>query len=189
MQQTNKEEEYEIITDPVIFDNKKFLVLEIDSSVFLFNQRITLLIYPFLVLFGYKFSMALYSLAFFRSALWGFFLYHSLKFQTGIKSNQDHVIKQISILEDGKTCEISTLKKTFNADINKIRKINMQEAMFMSRKIEALKLNFIPIVIETKLYLIPISSKISRKDILGYICEGKYLKFEEVIKNDNTIQL
>lgn len=189
-QKQNKEEEYVEITDTIIFENKKLTIIDMDmNSPDKISQYMLLAIYPIIAFSGYKLIFAIKSFSFFRSIMWSVILFYSLKFRFGLKANQEHIINEINLLQDGKTCEIKTLKGKFNMDINKIRKINFEEAMFMANKLDSIKRNFIPIIMDTKLYLIPLSCRIHRKDFLGYISEGKYFKFEEIIQKDKTIQI
>jgi len=187
---TNKEDEYVEINEPIIFENNKIVVIDMDyASPDKLSNYMLYAIYPVIAFAGYKLILAVSSFSFVRSIIWTVILFYSFKFRFGLKANQEHIINSISIFQDGKTCEIKTLKGNFTIDINKIRKINFEEAMFMADKLESIKLNFIPIVMDTKLYLIPLSCRIHRKDFLGYISEGKYFKFEEIIQKDQTIQI
>ncbi len=145
--------------------------------------------YPIITFASYKLGLAILSFSILRTIMWTTILFYSLKFRFGLKTNQEHIINEISILQDGKNCEIKTLKGSFTTDINKIRKINFEEAMFMAGKLDSIKKNFIPIVMDTKLYLIPLSCRIHRKDFLGYISEGKYFIFDEIIQRDKSIQI
>jgi len=190
LENIEKEHEYIEVKETIIFEGKKFTVLDLDpEKPNRFTSTLIYFAYGVIGLSGYKLGLALYNFAFFRSFFWIIILFYSLRFRLGIISNQEHIINEIQVLEDGKTCEIITMKKNFKVDINKIRRITMEEALLMAGNLESIKLNYIPIVIETCLYLIPIQSRIHRKDFLGYICEGKYLKFDDIIYNDKTIQI
>lgn len=185
-----RDEEIIEITEPIIFENNKIVVMDMDmNSPDKVSNYLLYAIYPIIAFAGYKLVLAVSSFSVLRSLMWTAILFYSLKFRFGLKSNQEHIINEISILQDGKTCEVKTLKGGFTMDINKIRKINFEEAMFMADKLESIKQNFIPIVMDTKLYLIPLSCRIHRKDFLGHISEGKYFKFDEIIQKDKTIQI
>jgi len=190
MQNIEREPEYVEVQEPIIFEKKKFTILDIDpTKPDKITKNFLYVMYPIIGLTGYKLGLALYSFAFFRSLFWTVILFYALRIRLGIISNQEHIICEIRVFENGKTCEISTIKKTFTVDINKIRRISLEEAMYMSKKLESIKISYIPIVIETSIYLVPIRSRIHRKDFLGSISDGKYLKFEEVIHKDNSIHV
>jgi len=190
MQEIKKDEEYVQISEPVIFEGKKFVILDLDPSTpNIISSSLFLIVYPLIGLACYKIYFAVITFGIFRTIFWFMILFFSLRLRLGILTNQEHIINKISILEDGKTCEIKTMKNVFKIDINTIRKINMEEAIFMAERLESIKVSYIPIVIDTKLYLIPIKSRIHRKDFLGNICEGRYLKFQEIIHKDRTIQI
>ena len=186
----SKEVEVYHINDPLVFENKKYTILEVSSQTSNKLNRINyFLVYPLCVFSGYSFISAILKLKFFSTMFWTFILYYSIRLQQGIVSNQKHIIKKINLLEDGKTCEILTNSCQFHVDINKMRKINMEEAMYMAKKLDSLKSNYIPIVLDTKLYLIPLVCSVIRPDVLAAVCEGKYIEFEEIIDKDNTIQI
>jgi len=190
MQNIPKEDEYVDITEPVVFEGEKFVFLDMDpNKPDYVTKFVVFSLLPLSGLAGYKLFMAISSFAIFRSFFWSFIFLYLIKFRYGILCNQEHIIKELSILEDGKTLHVKTVKNSFNMDINSIRKINFEEAMFMADKLESIKINYIPIVMETKLYLIPLRSRILNKDILGSVSEGKYLRFEEIIHKDKTIQI
>lgn len=190
MQSFEKDAEFEEVHDPIIFEAKKFTLLDMDpAKPDKLTKNLLYLAYPIIGFTGYKLVSALYSYAYFRSFFWFVALFYALRFRLGILSNQEHIIKEIRVFDDGKTCEIVTLKSSFTADINRIRRINMEEALLMADKLESIKVNFIPIVVNTGVYLIPTRSRIHRKDLLGFVCDGKYLKFEEVIHKDKSIQV
>ncbi len=190
MQIFQKDPEYVEVTEPIIFEAKKFTILDMDpAKPDRLSSNLLLASYAIIGFFAYKVAVAIYSFAYFRSFFWTIALFYALRFRLGILSNQEHIIREIHVFNDGKTCEITTITRSFTVDINKIRKISIEEALLMANKLESLKVNFIPIVVETSLYLIPIRSRIHRKDFLGSVCDGKYLKFEEVINKDNSIHV
>lgn len=190
LESIQRPEEFATIYEPIVFENRRFKVLECDSSVpEKISKIVSFIVNPLILFFGYKLAMGIYALGLIRSLFWTTLLFYFLRIRVGIKNNKEYIIKEINVYEDGKTCEIVTLKKSFDIDINKIRKINFEEAMFMKKSLDSLKVNYIPIVLDTKLYLIPLLSNIPRKDILGSICDGKYIKFQEIINNDKTIQI
>lgn len=189
-QRINKDEEYVEISDPVIMENGKLKVLDMNNtSPDKIANFLMFASYPLIAYSGFKLILAVSSFSILKSVMWTTILFFSLKFRFGLKSNREHIINEISVLKDGKTCEIKTLKGVFPIDINKIRKINLEEAMFMAQRLDLIKSRFIPIVMDTKLYLIPLECTIHRNDLLPHISEGKYLKFAEVISKDKTIQL
>lgn len=185
-----KEIEYVEVTEPVMFEKGKLIIFDKNpASEIISVRKMFLIIYPLIAFAGYKMGLAIYSFSFLRTIFWSSILMLSLKLRIGVKNNIEHIIEEMSILEDGKTCEITTHKRKFNVDINNIRKINLEEAMYMVNRLDSIKLNFIPIVIEVKMYLIPLESMIHHKDFLCNICEGKYLKFLKIIQKDKTIQI
>lgn len=190
LQSIKNPEQYIDINEPVIFQNKRCNILKCDKGdPARISSNIFYLSYPFMLLFSYKFALAIYNIKIIKSLLWSALLFYTMKIRIGIKSNQEYIIKEINILENGKTCEILTLKNSFEIDINKIRKINFEEGLFMTEKLESLKSIYIPIVLDTKLYFIPKTCNISRKDFLSIICEGNYLKFHDILSDEKTIQL
>jgi len=190
MREIKKDEEYTDIPEPIIFEGKKLIILDTNlSSPVKILIILNLIVYPVIFLSCYKIYLAISSFSFIQSVFWLFILSYTLRLRLGIQSNKEYIIDRISIFEDGKTCEINTMTDKFTIDINRIRKLNLEEAIFMAEKLESIKVNYIPIVIDTKLYLIPIQSIVGRKDILGFVCEGKYLKFSEIIHKDRTIQI
>ena len=190
MEDFQNDPEYVEVNEPIIFEGKKFTILDVDPAK---SDKITknllFAAYAAIGLSGYKLALALYSFAYFRTFFWTIILFYALRFRLGVISNQEHIIKEIHVFDDGKTCEFVTMKSSFTVDINKIRRISMEEALLMANRLESMKVNFIPLVVGTKLYLIPTRSRIHRKDFLGSVCDGKYLKFEEVIHKDNSIHI
>lgn len=190
MEKIEKEVEYLKINEPIIFENNKFTILDSDpNKIDTLTRNLLTIMYAIIGLTSYKLAFAIYNFKSFGTFFWTTILYYSIRIRLGIIANQEHIIKEINVFKDGKTCEIITLRKTFTADINKIRKINMEEALFMSNKLESIKKSYIPIVIETSVYLVPIRSRIHRKDFLTSVCDGIYLDFKEVVHKDNSIHV
>jgi hypothetical protein len=186
----NKKEEYVEISEPLVFENGKILILEMEHPVLAKIPKYLMVAnYALIAFAAYKLILALYSYSILRRLLWTTIFIFSLNSHFGFKNNQEYIIQEISIFQDGKVCEVKTLKGGFPIDINKIRKINLEEALYMAKSLEILKKQYIPIVLDTKLYMIPLGSKILRKDLLPHISEGKYLKFKEIIQKDKTIQI
>lgn len=185
-----KDIEYVEVTEPVMFENGKLIIFDVDPAApGTLIRRMFMIIFPLIGLAGYKFCLAIYSFSFLRTIFWSSILMICLKLRSGVKNNIEHIIKEMSVLEDGKTCEITTNSRKFTVDINDIRKLNLEEAMYMINRLDSIKINFIPIVFKDKMYLIPIESRIHHKDFLCNISEGKYLKFSGIIQKNKTIQI
>ena len=120
---------------------------------------------------------------------YGLVVLYILRLDVGMIRNKNHIIKNINLLDDGKTCEISTMNKSFKTDIKNIRRLQLEEGIYLSKNIQKMHKNYIPMAIDTNLYLIPKISKIHDKDLLSAISNGRYIKFEEVIKKENSIDI
>jgi len=93
------------------------------------------------------------------------------------------------LLENGKECEIHTLHKSFVTDIKNIRRLQLEEGLYVARNIQNMRKNYIPLSIDTNLYLIPLISLINNQEIVSAISNGKYIKVDGYINRENTIDI
>ena len=107
----------------------------------------------------------------------------------GINQNNSKMIDKLYLMENGSEVEVHTFEKVFTVDIKNIRKLEIEEGLFLAKNINTMQKNYIPISINQQLYLIPKICKNNNKDILNAISNGKYIKIDEKLKEEESIDV
>jgi len=185
-----KREEYYVPQENIVFVNKKYQIMEAgknftDSIKFLQN----FLLYPIIALCSFFFLRALIRLKIITSFFSGFLSVSLFRINFGVNQNKKHIITKIFLLENGQECEIHTLEKTFTIDIKNIRRLQVEEGLYLARNIQRMTKNYIPLAIDAKLYLIPLVSVIQNQELLSAISNGKYIRTDGQIEIGDTIDI
>ena len=95
----------------------------------------------------------------------------------------------MQLLDNGRECEIKTLERSFVTDIKNIRRLQVEEGLYLAKNIQNMRKNYIPLSIDTRLYLIPLVSTVQNPEILSAISNGKYIKTEGRIVKEKSIDI
>jgi hypothetical protein len=190
LKQIKKEEEFYVPQDEIVFIDKKYLLVDASKN---FTDAIkfmqNFILYPLMTVWSYFFLRAIYRINFVSFLLSGFFTATFFRMNFGINQNKKHIIIKMFLLENGKECEIHTLEKSFVTDIKNIRRLQVEEGLYVARNIQNMRKNYIPLAIDTKLYLIPLVSVIQNQEVLSAVSNGKYIKTDDGINVENSIDI
>lgn len=190
LKQIIKEEEYYVPQDNIVFVNKKYQLMEAGKN---FTDSIKLLqkfiLYPVITVSSLLFLRAFVRIKIISLLFSGFVSFTSLRMNFGINQNKKHIIIKIFLLENGKECEIHTLENVFTTDIKNIRRLQVEEGLYLASNIQNMVKNYIPLAIDTRLYLIPLVAEIQNQEILSAVSNGKYIRTDEVIDLENSIDI
>lgn len=185
-----KKEEYYIPKDEIVFFDRKYLVIDSNQNfrdAIKFLQKVIL--YPIIGTCSYFFFKALLKFNVLYMLLWGFLSFTFLRINFGINQNKKYIIIRMNLLDSGKECEIHTLERSFISDIKSIRRLELEEGLFLAKNIKDMRKNYIPLSIETRLFLIPLTSIVKNQELLSAISNGKYINTDRKIKDERTIDI
>jgi len=180
---TKSDEWYEI-EEALVFQDKKCPILKVQNT-----EKNVMIFYEYAVLFplafytGYKFAYSLVTIRPLKTIMWGAFFLMSARLLKGINTNKYLFILSIELMEDGKSCLVTTAKEQVIVDIKSIRRLSQEEAVYYSYMLVKNNLEYIPIIIKSDVFLIFKNSNILNKEIFSAITSGKYIK----VKEDNLI--
>ncbi len=190
LKQIKKEEEYYVPKEEIVFINKKFLLVDASKNfvdAIKFMQKIIL--YPIMAVCSFFLLRAIFRFNIVSILLSGFFSFTFFRINYGINQNKKHIIIKLFLLDNGKECEIHTLEKMFVTDIKNIRRLQIEEGLYVARNIQNMRKNYIPLAIDTRLFLIPLVSTIENQEILSAVSNGKYIKADDHINVENSIDI
>jgi len=190
LKNTPKEDEYFSTNEQIVFSQNKLLIVYCRTN---FTDSIKFLqkfiIYPLITVFTFFFIRSVFRIRIISTLFSGFFCIIFLRMNYGINNNKKHIITKMFLLDNGKECEIHTLENSFVTDIKNIRRLQLEEGFYLAKNINNMKKNYIPLAIDTKLYLIPLISIIQNQEILSAVSTGKYIKVEGGINEENSIDI
>lgn len=173
-----------------MFSDKKYLLVECNKhfgdSIKSFQR---FMIYPIFGISSFFLIRSIIKLKVISILLSSLFTYTSYRLNFGINQNKRHIINNLYLLDNGKECEIHTLEQSFIAKIKNIRRLELEEGLYVAMNIKDMKKNYIPLVIETRLYLIPLLSKVNDQKVLSAISNGKYIKTDDRINSEEAIDI
>jgi len=185
-----KKDEYYTPKENIVFNEKKYLLVDCNKN---FSNSIQsfqrFVIYPILGISTIFLIKSIIKLKVISILLSSFFTYTSYRLNIGINQNKRHIINKLYLLDNGKECEIHTLEQSFISKIKNIRRLELEEGLYVAINIKDMKKNYIPLVIETRLYLIPLISTIYDQKILSAISNGKFIKTDERINSEEAIDI
>lgn len=190
LKQIKKEEEFYVPQEEIVFIDKKYLLVDASKN---FTDAIkfmqNFILFPIMTVCSYFFLRAIYRVNFISILLSGFFTVTFFRMNFGINQNKKHIIIKMFLVENGKECEIHTLEKSFVTDIKNIRRLQLEEGLYVARNIQNMRKNYIPLAIDTRLYLIPLVSVIQNQEVLSAVSNGKYIKTDDGINVENSIDI
>ena len=190
IKQINKEEETIIIYEPTTFKRKKFCVLYLNSKIPQIISISSFIGLNFIQVFSlYKLLLGLYYFKFIAPIFWGYLSLLIMRINIKVNKNREHIIIKINLLKDGNTCEIVTLRRKFKIDLNLIRKMSIEEKVYMKKDLDYFERNYISLIIDSKLYLIPNDILVPRVDLLAAVLKAKCIKFEEKNQVNKKIKI
>jgi hypothetical protein len=186
----NKKEKYYLPDEQLVFEDKKYLLVESSKS---FTDAINFMqnfvLYPIMAVCSYFFFKALIKFNIISLLFSSFFSYTFFRINFGINTNKKHIIIKMQLLDNGRECEIKTLERSFVTDIKYIRRLQVEEGLYLAKNIKNMRKNYIPLSIDTRLYLIPLVSTVQNQEILSAISNGKYIKTEGQIVIEKSIDI
>jgi hypothetical protein len=181
--------EYFEPTEPVVFKDKKYIVLESPDTDKMSNFIQYGALLPLSMLSGYKLITSIINFKILGSICWGVIFTGITRLMLGFIQNKHFMIKVINLLEDGKMVEIETFAQKFNVDISDIRKVTPEEALYYSNVIGGN--DFFPIVVKDEIFILSKGSLINDKTLFSAISNGNYIKLtqEKTVGKDDTIDI
>jgi len=175
---TNKpKENYYRLNLPRECKNGKVLILQsINEYKKIDNYFNAHIMNPLLLFFGSSFLFSVYnvnSLFILASVFSGVF---SLLKANKLVGYHNIIVDSIYLKSCGKIIIINTLTRNLEADILKVRKIRMTEIYFYKKIFDHLEEEFIPIVADYEVFLIPKSLDYVDKEVLFAISHSCYLE-------------
>jgi hypothetical protein len=186
-----KENWYET-SETLVFQNGKYFVLKVHPREIKIVQVFEyLMLTPALLFTGYKFVRNLISLRPVRTVLWGAAFLVFLRIYQGAYVNKNYFIYELHLLEDGKRVEITKAKGKIVADINTIRRLTPEEALYFAQIMPDAHVNYIPIIVENQFFLIFKNSIINDKEIFAAITSSQNIKVKEenIINKEDAIDI
>jgi hypothetical protein len=172
------------LQEPILFSNDRFLVIKADKQsdrvvwMFDYGCKIGMLFFSYMTL------KSLYNFRPFRTIFYGAFTAILAKLNIGMKNNKNYIIREISLLKDGRSVEILTPTGKRIVDISKIRRMNTNENTYFGTMFGDVSSEYVPVIVDNSFYLLPKYSLIPHKDIFAAITLGKYIK----LRDDQKIQ-
>lgn len=182
---------YYVPKDPVIFNKGKCQLISSSSGLSSFMNE--------------SFFVGLSTLSLYQSIKSGFhlklipsvfffssFLYIS-KLIIGHKANKNHYITSISLYDNGNKVQVVFNKSSLpkDIDIKLFRQFNTSERNFY-KTLPLFKHNtqtYYPVIIDDRLFLLRKSIKVLNKELLNAVLRGKYIKFNQSIIEENTLNI
>jgi hypothetical protein len=178
------------LQDPIYFENKKYLILQSEPS---YKRSVLLLknyiIRPILIMTGTCSLWLFYNKRILSTIFCSLIYLFFSRLNKGLNMNNKKVIDKIYLLENGTEIQVETFDKDFKTDIKNVRKLELEEGLYLSNNLDAVNKTYVPISINRTLYLIPKNSINYNKEILNAISNGKYIKLDECIKDENSIDI
>ena len=170
------QETYIIPKEKLEFKNEKLQLTKISESfikkMIYLQNRVVLPLWC-LSLF---FAVTSFTTNFFTCFLSSISFYCFTRINIAINNNKTRIITDIYLLKNGKECEIHTFNHSFVTDIKNIRNISYEEALNTLDLINTTRNLYLPLAIDTKLYLFRIDSNIYDQIIFSAVTTGKYIK-------------
>lgn len=186
----NKKEDWVELEEPLYFKDQKYLIIEVEPSYrnsIVYMEKY--LLFPGKIIFGSLSVYFLYCKRYF-SFIFSFFTYLLFtRMNRGIKVNNKKMIDKIYLMENGTEVMVNTFDDTFITDIKNIRKLEVEEGLYLTTNLNTIHKNYVPISINQKLYIIPKRSITLNKEILNAISQGKYIKFDESVNSEESIDI
>lgn len=190
MKMEEKEDEWITLNEPIYFKNKKFLVIETQetyrNSVYWLKNYILM---PGLIISCSLSIWLIFHKRIFLFILSSFFYFMISRMNKGIKLNNQKMIDKLYLLESGTEVEVVTFETTFITNIKQIRKLELEEGLYLSKNLDTIHKNYVPISINSQLYLIPKISSTNNGEILSAISNGKYIKIDDKVKAEDSIDI
>jgi hypothetical protein len=182
----NKEPTYYQPSEPLIFKNGKYLLLDTKEK---FPAKVVE--YALLgssIFCGYKLVSNIIRFKIIGSIIWtGLFLFLFKSFKD-VMNNRYFFIKNVYLLEDLKTLEIVTMFDTFKINIMNVRRITEDELQYYAGLVGDSK--FIPLVLFNQTFALSRNANIINPDLFKAVTNGKYIKISEDKKvDDNYIDI
>lgn len=185
-----KEDEFINISDSIIFQEGKYCVLQTEENfVLAINHLEKVFIKPLIFVSAIGAILGLIRSSFLLTFGSTLFMLFFARMKYGINQNKRHLIIKLELMENGNECLVTTLHQTFKVDNKKIRKLQLEEGMFLSKNIENMRKNYIPLSIDSRLYLIPLISSVNSQNVLAAISDGKYIIFGHQVTLENSIEI
>jgi len=189
---SSKTEDWFETEESLIFQDKKYPILKVQNTeknimkIYEYGLLLPLTLYT-----GYKFGFSLITLRPLKSIMWGGFFLFFARLLRGINTNKYLFILGIDLLDDGKSCLVTTAKEQMIIDVKSIRRLNQEEAVYYSHMLVQNNLEYIPIIIKKDVFLIFKNSSIFNREIFSAITSGKYIKVKEenLINKEDAIDI
>lgn len=182
---------YYIPKKPIIFNQGKCQLIS-SSSIFysltseLFFASLSGFSLSQSIKYAFHFKL-LPSMLFFSS-----FLYTS-KLVIGQKANKRNIITSLALYDKGNKVQVHLNKgsKSKDIDIKLFRQFTTSEKKFY-KTLPIFKnktQDYYPVIIDDRLYLMKKSIKVLNKEILTAVLQGKYIKLNQSIQEENTVNI
>ena len=185
----NRKTNWVELENPISFENKRYLIIETEptykKSILLLKNRI---LDPLSLITGTASLWFLYNKRIFSTIFFSLLFLLFSKLSGGIKINNKKVIDKIYLLENGTEVEIETLDIKFITDIKNVRKLEIEEGINLKKNFDNVYHNYVPINIQEQLYLIPKSSITKNREILNAISNGRYIKLDDTVEIEESIE-
>jgi hypothetical protein len=170
---------YYIPTKQVLFNNGRYTVFETDK----YEKKITKIFNKVISIFTpptfYFFIKNLYLIKPLSIIFWGISFYCAVNTFIASIQNSTHFIYELNLMKDGKHIELKKHFETSIEDISKVRRLTNEENLYFNDYFHAQELNFLPIVIDNKIYLINKKIIVNDKEIFSAISNGKYIELNK----------
>lgn len=189
-EQKLKEDEYFTSKEKLEFKKKKMRLTKIPNSFIKLMQMVqNKFVMPLWILSVFFAAKTLFNYEIFKFGISFASICFFTRMSFEIHQNKNYIITEMYLLENGKQVEIETFNHVFVVNIKDIRLIGYEEADKTSHLINKLRKNYIPLAIDSKLFLFRLDSHVYYKDVFTAVTESKYIKtnvYDDVSKNNRN---